>query len=125
MEQLSPGEALSRLKQLIKTGRLGVNYTFVPTEKNKLLQELFFIDDEKKKEILLSLEANDYQKDEYSNDEHTDDYMYVFIKRDFELLSRYSEEMKYTRVDIYIKFFFCGENHSPAVILSFHRAGDY
>ena len=36
MDHLSPAEALVRLKQLIHTGKYGINYLFEPTEKNYL-----------------------------------------------------------------------------------------
>ena len=44
MDQLSPGEALARLKQLIRTGKYGQNYSFKPTEKNNQLLEQFHFD---------------------------------------------------------------------------------
>ena len=126
MDQLSPGEALSRLKQLLGSGMVGKNYTFVPTEKNKLLLDAYFIDDKKKIEILNSLDEKDYVKDEYSHsEEFQDNYMYVFLKRAVSLLPRFSEDIAYKNVDIYIKFYFDNEKRSLVVILSLHEAGDY
>ncbi len=126
MEILSPGEALSRLKQLIKNGKHGVNYTFVPTDKNRLLVETYYLDDKKRIEILLSLEESDYIKDEYSYDpDNPDDYMYVFIKRNVILMPRFFEEAEFERLDIYVKFYFGNDKNSFAVILSIHKAGDY
>ena len=126
MEQLSPGEALSRLKQLISSGMSGRNYTFVPTEKNRLLLDTYYIDDKKKIDILNSLDEKDYIKDEYSHSEDfQDNYMYVFLKKDVPLLLRFSEDIAYKKVDIYIKFYFGNEKRSLVVILSLHEAGDY
>ena len=126
MDQLSPGDALSRLKQLITNGRYGQNYTYMPSEKNNLLLETYHIDENKRKDIILSLELSDHIKDEYSNDtDHPDDYIYVFIKRGVSLLPRFYKELHYEKIDIYVKFFFCNEDSSVAVILSFHEAGDF
>lgn len=126
MDNISPGEALSRLKQLIKGGKHGINYTFVPTDKNRLLLETYYVDDKKRIEILLSLEESDYQKDEYSNDPaFPDDYMYVFLKKDVLLMPRFFEGPNFDKVDIYVKFFFGNNKNSFVVILSMHKAGDY
>jgi hypothetical protein len=126
MEHLSPGDALSRLKQLIKNGKYGINYTFVPTDKNKLLVETYYFDDKKRIDVLLSLESTDYIKDEYSNNpDNLDDYMYVFIKRGVLLMPRFYEVPTMKKVDIYVKFFFGNDKNSFAVILSLHKAGDY
>ena len=126
MDILSPSEALSRLKQLIKSGKYGINYTFVPTDKNKLLIDTYYVDDKKQIEILLSLEEQDYIKDEYSyNSDNPDDYMYVFIKRNVQLMPRFHEEAQFDYLDIYVKFFFGNDTNSFVVILSMHKAGDY
>ena len=126
MNLLTPSEALFRLKELIETGTYGYNYTFVPTEKNRLLSELYYFDDKKKKEILLQLSEKDFDREGYGDsEEHKDDYLYVFIKRGIKLLPRYSTELKTEQVDIYIKFYFAGDVNNIVFVLSFHKADDY
>lgn len=126
MDPLSPSEALSRLKELVRHGKLGKNYTFKPTEKNKLLLETYYLDDSKKKDILLSIEDSDYSKDEYSNDpDNPVYYIYAYIMRQVLLMPKFSTEIQCTPVDIYVKFYFSNDSSSVAVIMSFHKNKDY
>ncbi len=126
MEHLTPGQALARMKELIRTGKPGKNYTFVPSDKNRELVEKFFLDDNKRIEILLSITDEDYEKDEYSIDEdHSDDYLYVFLKRDVELRRRYSSNFDFEKVDIYVKFTLSGYGNNICIVISFHENKNY
>lgn len=66
MSDLSPEEIINRLRQTIRNGKLGKDYTIKPREKNNLLREQYLISDEKIDEILFNLD----RKRIWKNDNH-------------------------------------------------------
>ena len=76
-------------------------YIIKSTDKNDLLLEDYILSESERKNILLSLNVDDfYRKDVNYNPGHSG-YVYKFLKR-VELLHRYENEIKH--IKLYIKF---------------------
>lgn len=110
------GNFLGKLKDLV----LRDEYTIYPTEKNNLLDLQYVISEERKKNILLSLEPDDFSEIRISNDEFFNgDILYIFGK-EVPLLERYSSNNNISEVELYIKMDYLKEQ--TVCVVSFHKA---
>ncbi len=110
------GNFLGEVKDLI----LRDEYTIYPTEKNNLLDLQYVISEQRKKDILLSLEPDDFSEMRISNDEYFNgDALYIFGK-EVPLLERYSNNNKISEVELYIKMDYLKEQ--TVCVVSFHKA---
>ena len=124
MSDLSPEEIINRLRQTIRNGKLGKDYTIKPREKNNLLREQYLISDEKIDEILLALVASDYLGTEDSiNNDYSEDVIHKF-KKDVSLIPRYSESIERKSVRLYIKLTWTESEYGKMIIISFHKWND-
>ncbi len=117
-----PEIVIERLRQTIRTGKYGKDYTIIPRDKNNLLREMYIIDDHEIKTILLDLSVDDFIKTELSNsEEFPDDIVHIF-KKDVSLIMRYSDKIELQNVMLYIKFTWTSNNMiGNLIIISFHR----
>ena len=107
---------LGKVKDLV----LRDEYTIYPTEKNNLLDLQYVISEERKKNILLSLEPDDFSEIRISNDEFFNgDILYIFGK-EVPLLERYSSNNNISEVELYIKMDYLKEQ--TVYVVSFHKA---
>lgn len=121
MKELTPEKIVLRLRQDIKNGKLGKDYTIIPREKNRLFREKYFVSDEKIKEILLSLGADDFIKSDNSDQpDFPDDVIHVFGK-ECSLLPKYSKNIDRIQVKLYIKFTWSTIEHRALLFISFHE----
>ena len=121
MVDLQPEQIVNRLRQTIKNGRNGIDYTILPRDKNNLLREKYLIDDSKIKMILLDLTMEDYiNSDDSNNDDYPEDEVHIFGK-DVSLYPRYSEKLLPQNVRLYIKFTWTKTNNRNLIFISFHE----
>lgn len=89
---------IETIHTIVKEGIYGTDYTIAPRKKNKKLRERYNINDSKIKEILLSLNTNDFISQDMSiHDEHTDDIICKFIKV-YSLMPKWKENADYEDV---------------------------
>ena len=118
VNESKPEKILERLRQTVKNGKFGRDYTVIPREKNNQLREQYLLDDAKVKAILLCLDVGDHVCTEKSNNEmFPDDVIHIFRKR-VGLIPRYSVRTEQVSVELYIKFTWI---KSGLIIISFHE----
>ncbi len=124
MADYKPENIIERIRQTIRTGKFGKDYTIIPRDKNLLLRETFIVDDEKIKTILLSLSVEDYVKSESSdNESFQNDIVHIFTK-EVHLIRRYSAKIEAEKVNLYIKFTWSFSQNKTMIIISFHEEND-
>ena len=112
---------IQRLRQTITKGRYGIDYTIIPRDKNNLLREKYIVDDRKVRDILNSLNTEDYISSEKStNEDFENDTVHIFIKT-VDLIKRYAG-IEYTKVKLYIKLSWTKNGSVKMFIISFHEA---
>lgn len=78
------------------------------------------ISEQRKKDVLLSLEPDDFSEMRISNDEYFNgDILYIFGK-EVPLLERYSSNNNISEVELYIKMDYLKEQ--TVCVVSFHKA---
>ena len=117
---MAEDEVIQRIRQTIRDGTFGQDYTIADRDKYRGLKRDYIIDDNKIIEILLSLEIDDLQKVEGStNPHHLEDIVYVF-KKTVPLIPRWVEDAHDTDVRIYIKITWPFDK-TGMFIISFHE----
>ena len=117
-----PELVIERLRQTIRTGKYGKDYTIIPRDKNNKLREMYLIDDNKIKMILMSLTVDDFIKTELSTSEEFPDDIVHFFKKNVSLILRYSDNIEAQTVKLYIKFTWSKKNeYGNLIFISFHR----
>ena len=116
----SPGDVIARLQRCMNSGIEGLDYTFKQRDKNEKLFREYNITTKKRREIVASLTEEDFIKWEYSDNESFHGIVYFFEKT-VELIPRYVEDAKETRVELYIKLSWTDEMSGVLVIISFHE----
>lgn len=112
-DKVEVGRYLTEIKAYISSDR----YTISPRPKNEQLETDFILKEQKKKHILLSLEASDFShtlQNEHKGYEH--ETLYVFGKS-VELLERFGCGTR--RIPLYIKFNMIRD--SAVIVVSFHQ----
>lgn len=115
-----PGEIVARLQRCICSGVEGIDYTFIPRDKNEALFRQYNIDSKKRRDIVSSLTVDDFVKWDYSNNTSFNGIVYIFEKK-VKLFPRYIEDAKETDVELYIKLSWNDETNGILVIISFHE----
>lgn len=111
---------INLIHETINDGIYGLDYTIAPRPKNKKLREDYIVTDEKIKDILLSLRAEDFVSQDMSNNgEHEEDIVCKFMKK-YSLMPRWKEDADYEEVLLYIKMV-RPESGQPIFIISFHK----
>lgn len=108
------------LQKIVQNGIYGIDYTIDLREKNRRLRKKYCVSDEKIKEILLSLQIEDFTRiDDTDNVNHPGDIVCKF-KRTYPLIPRWKEDAGYEDVSLYIKMV-KPEVGEPLFIISFHE----
>lgn len=115
-DYLKSSKFISRIKPLLNTG----DFQIVLTEKNKLFDCKFPLTDQKKRDILRSLTADDcYQIEPNNNPRYQAAEVYKFLKN-VDLLS-YGEQVA---VELYIKMYIKeSKSYDMVIVISFHEEG--
>ena len=116
----SPDDVVERLHRHIRANVYGIGYTVKPTDKNSQLRKEYVVDDNKVRDILLSLRAEDYLRWEYSNDEHFKGEIVHFFQKNVLLIPRQKEDGKEEEIALYIKMTWSSKN-GILFILSVHK----
>ena len=112
---------IEAIHKTVKEGIYGSDYTIAPRLKNKKLREQYNITDTKIKEILLSLNVDDFISQDMSiHDKYTDDIVCKFIKTTT-LMPKWKENADYEEVPLYIKMV-QPQIGKPIFIISFHES---
>lgn len=114
-------EVIKTIHTKVKDGIYGADYTIAPRVKNKKLRDCYNVNDEKIKEILLSLSIEDFISQDMSNNtEHVEDVVCKFMKT-YPLMPKWKENANYENVSLYIKMV-QPQYGQPIFIISFHEA---
>ena len=110
---------LVQMKKMIKDGCRVIPK--IKRDKNFLFMYLYNITEKSIKEILLSLEINDYyNRFKSDNEKHKDELLYVWSPTRM-LVDQNGEERE---IKMYIKTYVDKKNNY-VVVISFHKFGDY
>ena len=120
MDEIRPDAIIQRLRQTIKTGKLGKDYTIIPRDKNNRIREKYLIDDDKVKGILNSLTVDDYICSEESNHEDFPDDIVHKFEKNISLIRRNCNSLDPEDVCLYIKFTWTRSITKVMIIISFH-----
>lgn len=111
---------IQRLRDTIKKGVFGIDYTVIPREKNRRLRREYVISDDDIIDILSRLTSTDFVKTEPStNEKHLNDTIAVFKKTEM-LQPKWAEEAERISVSIYIKITW-PVDEPGMLIISFHE----
>lgn len=120
IEKAEQSELIERIRDTVRTGILGEDYTIIPRDKNRWLRRDYNITDIRIRQILLDLQMGDFVKAAKSDQpKFAQDIIYVF-KKDVSLLPRWQEEADYIVVRLYIKITWPRED-LKMLIISFHE----
>lgn len=116
-EDYAKAEAfIKKIKPILLTG----DYTIEPTEKNRIFERKFSLTDQKRREILLSLTADDcYQIEPNNNPRYKADEVYKFFK-EVELIIFGEFESSKLYLKMYIRE---SKTYDMVIIISFHEEG--
>jgi hypothetical protein len=122
--------ALDRMKNIIKNGRFGQDWTYARNNfKNRVFRSTYLCDENNYKNIMLKLDESNFYEAEKNNSpkarrdpQAAQEIMYKFIlKEEFELIVPENEECMKT-INLYIKFTFPMPDDNNVIIISFHEA---
>ena len=102
---------LKQIHQIVEDGVYGIDYTIAPREKNRKLRANYWLSDEKIKEILLSLQIEEF----------VETAIVCIFQKKYLLMPRLKEDADYENVSLYIKITKPKEGEL-LFIISFHEA---